>query len=115
MPCIAEAAAAAYAAGTEAFKYNRENYMFDNALRFGRFMAQYQNVQAQVEMYRDDIRDLTAFTVTKQDAYHTVGTIFFVLNFQLIWLGAWVCTGRLRRAGLWASTGQTSALPSCSW
>lgn len=87
MPCIAEAAAAAYAAGTEAFKYNRENYMFDNALRFGRFMAQYQNVQAQVEMYRDDIRDLTAFTVTKQDTYHTVGTIFFVLNFQLIMAG----------------------------
>merc|ERR1719336_1818648 len=38
-------------------------------------------------MYREDIEDLTKLTVTKQDTYHTIGTIFFVLNFQLIMAG----------------------------
>jgi len=83
----AEAAAVATAAAAGAFKYNRGNYMFDMGQRWGRFNTGYSMAMAQASMYREDIRDLTLLTVTKQDTYHTVGTIFFVLNFQLIMAG----------------------------
>jgi len=86
-PVVAEAAAAATAAATGAFNYNRANYFFDQGLRFGRFNTGYSMAMAQASMYREDIRDLTELTVTKQDTYHTVGVIFFVLNFQLIMAG----------------------------
>lgn len=35
----------------------------------------------QATQYRQDLRDLTALTVTKMDTYHVIGVIFFVLNF----------------------------------
>jgi len=88
MPAVvAEAAAATAAAASGAFNYNRANWFFDNGLRFGRFNTGYSMAMAQASMYREDIRDLTELTVTKQDTYHTVGVIFFVLNFQLIMAG----------------------------
>jgi len=83
----AEVAAVGMATASAAFRYNRENYMFDQGLRWGRFTTGYSMAMAQAAMYREDIRDLTAFTVTKADTYHTVGVIFFVLNFQLIMAG----------------------------
>jgi len=86
-PVVAEVAAAGAAAATGAFNYNRANWFFDNGLRFGRFNTGYSMSMAQASMYREDIRDLTELTVTKQDTYHTVGVIFFVLNFQLIMAG----------------------------
>jgi len=86
-PVVAEAAAAATAAASGAFNYNRANWFFDNGLRFGRFNTGYSMAMAQASMYREDIRDLTELTVTKQDTYHTVGVICFVLNFQLIMAG----------------------------
>merc|ERR1719343_1349795 len=42
---------------------------------------------SQTSQYREDLRDMTAFVVSKADTYHTVGTICFVLNFQLIMAG----------------------------
>lgn len=86
-PLLAGAAAAATAVTGEAFKYNRENYMFDNTLRFQRYATGYQMAITQANQYREDIRDMTEFTVTKADTYHTVGVICFVLNFQLIMAG----------------------------
>merc|ERR1719203_1766909 len=84
----AAVAAAAYTAASTAFGYNRKNYQYDEgARRFGRFCTGFNMAQAQTKMYRDDIKDLTQLTVTKQDTYHTIGTIFFVLNFQLIMAG----------------------------
>eukprot|EP00440_Ansanella_granifera_P069190 gb/GFBE01075065.1/.p1 GENE.gb/GFBE01075065.1/~~gb/GFBE01075065.1/.p1 ORF type:complete len:809 (+),score=193.58 gb/GFBE01075065.1/:1-2427(+) len=83
----AAATSAAAAVGAGAFKYNRANYMFDAGLRFARYTAGYGYAQAQVSQYREDIRDLTNLTTTKQDTYHVVGVIFFVLNFQLIMAG----------------------------
>jgi len=80
-------AGAAGAVGAGAFKYNRANYMFDNELRFGRYTSGYGFAISQASMYREDIRDMTALTVTKQDLYHIVGVIFLVLNFQLIMAG----------------------------
>lgn len=82
------AAAAAAATASAAFKYNRANYQYDEgAMRFGRYTVGFNMAQAQTKMYREDIEDLTKLTVTKQDTYHTIGTIFFVLNFQLIMAG----------------------------
>lgn len=81
------ASAAAAAVGAGAFKYNRANYMFDQGLRFSRYTAGYNFAIEQASQYREDIRDMTALTVTKQDTYHSCGVIFFVLNFQLIMAG----------------------------
>mmetsp|Transcript_59466 Transcript_59466/g.159258 ORF Transcript_59466/g.159258 Transcript_59466/m.159258 type:complete len:823 (-) Transcript_59466:89-2557(-) len=81
------ATAATGAVGASAFAYNRANYMFDNELRFGRYTAGYSFAMKQASMYREDIRDMTALTCSKQDLYHVVGVIFFVLNFQLIMAG----------------------------
>jgi len=83
----AGATAAAGAVGASAFTYNRANYMFDNELRFGRYTSGYSFAIKQASMYREDIRDMTALTCSKQDLYHVVGVIFFVLNFQLIMAG----------------------------
>ncbi|CAE7628959.1 unnamed protein product [Symbiodinium sp. CCMP2456] len=90
MPVLASgaaASAAATAAATGAFTYNRANYLFDAGLRFSRYTAGYNFAMAQATQYRQDIRDLTALTVTKMDTYHVIGVIFFVLNFQLIMAG----------------------------
>jgi len=82
------AAAAAAGVASAAFKYNRGNYQYDEgARRFTRYTTGFNMAQAQTKMYREDIEDLTKLTVTKQDTYHTIGTIFFVLNFQLIMAG----------------------------
>lgn len=90
MPVLATGAATTAAAGavaTGAFKYNRANYLFDAGLRFSRYTSGYNFAMAQATQYRQDIRDLTALTVTKMDTYHVIGVIFFVLNFQLIMAG----------------------------
>eukprot|EP00930_Biecheleria_cincta_P021887 TRINITY_DN1608_c0_g3_i1.p1 TRINITY_DN1608_c0_g3~~TRINITY_DN1608_c0_g3_i1.p1 ORF type:complete len:804 (+),score=160.90 TRINITY_DN1608_c0_g3_i1:89-2500(+) len=81
------ATAAISAAAAGAFGYNRANYLYDSGLRFGRYMAGYGYAQGQAAQYREDIRDLTALATGKQDTYHTLGVIFFVLNFQLIMAG----------------------------
>jgi hypothetical protein len=61
--------------------------MMDAGLRFSRYTSGYSFAIAQASQYREDIRDFTALTVTKQDTYHVLGVIFFVLNFQLIMAG----------------------------
>jgi len=81
-------AAGAAALASSTFKYNRANYQYDEGgRRFARYTTGFNMAQAQTKMYREDIEDLTKMTVTKQDTYHTIGTIFFVLNFQLIMAG----------------------------
>ncbi|CAE8658443.1 unnamed protein product [Polarella glacialis] len=89
MPLISGvgAVAGASAAGAGAFGYNRGNYMFDSGLRFKRYMAGYGFAEAQAAQYREDIRDLTEQTCAKQDLYHVLGIIFYVLSLQLIMAG----------------------------
>lgn len=90
MPVLVSGAAttaAASAVATGAFQYNRANYLFDAGLRFSRYTSGYNFAMAQATQYRQDLRDLTALTVTKMDTYHVIGVIFFVLNFQLIMAG----------------------------
>mmetsp|Transcript_96805 Transcript_96805/g.172218 ORF Transcript_96805/g.172218 Transcript_96805/m.172218 type:complete len:798 (+) Transcript_96805:91-2484(+) len=84
---LASAGAAATAVAAGAFKYNRANYFFDSGLRFARYTTGYGYAQEQAALYREDIRDLTNLTVAKQDSYHGVAVLFFVLNFQLIMAG----------------------------
>eukprot|EP00445_Apocalathium_hangoei_P090511 CAMPEP_0204247874 /NCGR_PEP_ID=MMETSP0361-20130328/98870_1 /ASSEMBLY_ACC=CAM_ASM_000343 /TAXON_ID=268821 /ORGANISM="Scrippsiella Hangoei, Strain SHTV-5" /LENGTH=723 /DNA_ID=CAMNT_0051221121 /DNA_START=78 /DNA_END=2246 /DNA_ORIENTATION=+ len=81
---MGEATAVAAAVSSAAFDYNRENYFFDASMRWGRFNTCYSMAMAQTSQYREDISDLTELTVTKADTYHTVGTICFFLNFELI-------------------------------
>lgn len=83
----AAATAGAMAVAKGAFSYNRANYMFDQGQRFGRYTSGYSFAQAQAAQYREDIRDMAGHTCAKQDTYHVVGVIFFVLSFQLIMAG----------------------------
>mmetsp|Transcript_72877 Transcript_72877/g.202154 ORF Transcript_72877/g.202154 Transcript_72877/m.202154 type:complete len:825 (+) Transcript_72877:121-2595(+) len=87
MPSIAGAAGSAAAVAWGAYKYNRMNYIYDIGLRYQRYTAGYSMACEQATMYREDIRDLTAMTVSKQDLYHIVGVIFYVITFQLIMAG----------------------------
>jgi len=88
MPLISEGASAvASGVAWGAYKYNRANYLYDQGMRYGRYVAGYSMAIEQATMYREDIRDLTAITISKQDTYHIVGVIFYVITFQLIMAG----------------------------
>eukprot|EP00928_Gymnodinium_smaydae_P082745 TRINITY_DN6603_c0_g1_i1.p1 TRINITY_DN6603_c0_g1~~TRINITY_DN6603_c0_g1_i1.p1 ORF type:complete len:839 (-),score=165.86 TRINITY_DN6603_c0_g1_i1:49-2565(-) len=90
MPLLSGAATAASggsAVGWEAYKYNRTNFIYDAGLRYTRFTTGYSMACEQTSMYREDIRDLTGYTVAKQDLYHVVGVIFYVITLQLIMAG----------------------------
>lgn len=87
MTNMATATAVTGAAAEGAFAYNRANFFWDQGKRFARYTTGYSMAIAQTSMYREDLRDLTDFVVTKATMYHTIGTICFVLNFQLIMAG----------------------------
>lgn len=87
MHTIAAGAGTVLAGGYGAFKYNRENYLYDMATRYGRFTAGFSFAAEQAEMYREDIHDLTDLTTSKQDMFHALGVIFLVLCFQTIMAG----------------------------
>mmetsp|Transcript_47587 Transcript_47587/g.103453 ORF Transcript_47587/g.103453 Transcript_47587/m.103453 type:complete len:825 (-) Transcript_47587:57-2531(-) len=70
-----------------AFKYNRMNYLYDQAQRFTRYTQGYSFAIEQTAQYREDIHDLTEYTVSKQDLFHCLGVIFVVITFQLIMAG----------------------------
>lgn len=78
---------AAAGAATTAFKYNRVNYLWDATLRFNRYVTGYQFAIAQAQQYRDDIRDFTELTVSKQETYTIMGTVFMILNVMLMLSG----------------------------
>lgn len=83
----AAASAAATATGLWAFKYNRTNYLWDSVLRFNRYVTGYQFAIAQAQQYRDDIRDFTELTVSKQETYTILGCVFMILNIMLMLSG----------------------------
>ncbi|CAE7777904.1 FCPE [Symbiodinium sp. CCMP2456] len=75
MPAM-ELMAAMGLAGTEVFRYNRENFEFDQEQRFSRDEVR---VKMQVELFnlfREDIRDLVEMTTSKMNLYHLVGALF---------------------------------------
>jgi len=84
---VAAGAVTTGAVGFGAFKYNRQNFLFDQGQRYARYTSGYSFAIEQAEMYREDIRDLTEMTTNKQDFFFFAGVIFFVIILQLIMAG----------------------------
>jgi len=84
---LAGAAGTATGVAYGAFKYNRMNYLYDQAQRFTRYTQGYSFAIEQTAQYREDIHDMTDLTVSKQDLFHCLGVIFVVITFQLIMAG----------------------------
>lgn len=61
---------------TELFKYNKENYEFDQDQRFEREECRLKMQVERFQLFREDIRDLVELTVGKMDLYHLVGALF---------------------------------------
>ncbi|CAK0805536.1 unnamed protein product [Prorocentrum cordatum] len=62
--------------GTEIFRYNRENFEFDQDQRFEREELRLKMQVERFSLFREDIRDLVELTVGKMDLYHLVGALF---------------------------------------
>uniref|UniRef100_A0A7S4Q0F1 Uncharacterized protein n=1 Tax=Alexandrium monilatum TaxID=311494 RepID=A0A7S4Q0F1_9DINO len=71
------------------FNYNRGNYTYDSSFRFERFSAAREFAIAQAEMYRGDLRALSALTMKKNTIYSIVASLCMALNVALY------CAGRL--------------------
>lgn len=71
------------------FGYNRGNYMYDASFRFERFSAAREFACAQAEMYRGDLRALSALTAKKNTMYSIVASLCMALCVALY------CAGRL--------------------
>eukprot|EP00403_Amphidinium_massartii_P032513 CAMPEP_0178448616 /NCGR_PEP_ID=MMETSP0689_2-20121128/42087_1 /TAXON_ID=160604 /ORGANISM="Amphidinium massartii, Strain CS-259" /LENGTH=573 /DNA_ID=CAMNT_0020073829 /DNA_START=56 /DNA_END=1774 /DNA_ORIENTATION=- len=84
---VAAGAVGAGAAAGGLFKYNRENFMFDQGLRFNRFCAGYSMAIEQGSQYREDVADMTALTTTKEARLHVICGIMFTCSIQLIMAG----------------------------
>jgi len=72
---VAAAGAAAGGAGTSLYGYNREAWMTDVQVKQSRRLQKQQILLSQVEMFRDDIRDLIGAATTKQGNYIIVVTL----------------------------------------
>lgn len=58
------------------FGYNREGFMFEGVLKQKRLYQEQAMRITQVELYREDIRDLLGFTVSKMDNYLLINALF---------------------------------------
>lgn len=73
--------------GTELFRYNRENYEFDQGQRFDREELRLKMQVERFALFREDIRDLVELTVGKMDLYHLVGALFLKMGVIYFCLG----------------------------
>jgi len=62
-------------AGEAIFKYNRKNFMFDRKLKQLREFQEQDMRIKQFDLYREDVHDLVALTVSKMDLYMVVGAL----------------------------------------
>ncbi|CAE7228850.1 unnamed protein product [Symbiodinium pilosum] len=60
----------------EIFRYNRQNFAFDQDQRFRRDELRLKMQVERFRLFRQDIRDLVELTVGKMDLYHMVGALF---------------------------------------
>ncbi|CAK9048006.1 unnamed protein product [Durusdinium trenchii] len=60
----------------EIFRYNRQNFAFDQDQRFNRDELRFKMQVERFRLFRQDIRDLVELTVGKMDLYHMVGALF---------------------------------------
>lgn len=72
---VAAAAAGAAATGKWLFDYNRANFQYDAPLRFARFMTSRNMLNAQVGMYREDVRGICMMTQTKMESLMMMTTL----------------------------------------
>mmetsp|Transcript_41877 Transcript_41877/g.132399 ORF Transcript_41877/g.132399 Transcript_41877/m.132399 type:complete len:832 (-) Transcript_41877:265-2760(-) len=87
---IAAAGAAASAGvGMGLFSYNRGNYEFDQKMHYTRFQAGLNMAIAQTGIYKQDIAQLTALTVTRMDCFHGIAAMGLTI------LTAIYCPGKL--------------------
>ena len=71
-------------AGAEVFNYNREGWKFGAQLR-QRDLYQRQKMRIkQVDLYREDMRDLFDLTVGKMDKYVIVCIVLLALVMELL-------------------------------
>jgi len=61
---------------TEIFRYNRQNFAFDQDQRFNRDELRFKMQVERFRLFRQDIRDLVELTVQKMDLYHMTGALF---------------------------------------
>ncbi|CAJ1370195.1 unnamed protein product [Effrenium voratum] len=61
---------------TEVFRYNRQNFAFDQDQRFNRDEMRLKMQVERFRLFRQDIRDMVELTVQKMDLYHMVGALF---------------------------------------
>lgn len=64
------------AAAAEIWRYNRENYEFDQEQRIEREELRLKMQVERFSLFREDVRDLVELTVGKMDLYHIVGALF---------------------------------------
>lgn len=74
----------------ELFKYNRENFKFDQDQKIERESLRLEMQVKRFELFREDVRDLTELTVDRMDVYHLVGALF--LEFCIVMF----CEGRIQ-------------------
>jgi hypothetical protein len=75
---IAETAAAAFAGFKNLFLYNRETYFFNRGINQARIYQTQKMRIEQLELYREDLRDLYELTVARVDNYLIANTIVLV-------------------------------------
>ena len=104
MECFAGVAAGGFAA-KEAYQYNRENFLYDRALRRRKeFQVQKFRVD-QAELWRRDVRDLISLTEYKMHVYLLVNVLLLGITVAL-----W-CQGKLpHTTPVWLMTGNALAM-----
>mmetsp|Transcript_26158 Transcript_26158/g.60572 ORF Transcript_26158/g.60572 Transcript_26158/m.60572 type:complete len:883 (-) Transcript_26158:84-2732(-) len=103
--CFAGIAAGGGLAAKEAFKYNRENFLYDRILRRRKEFA-VQNFRVdQAELWRKDVRDLISLTEYKMHVYLLVNVLLLGITVAL-----W-CQGKLpHTTPVWLMTGSALAM-----
>ncbi|EER16445.1 hypothetical protein Pmar_PMAR021043 [Perkinsus marinus ATCC 50983] len=74
-------------AAKELFMYNRENWKFNTELRQKNIYQQQKMRVRQVDLYRQDLRDLFGLTILKMDNYLIMNTILLVLTIEMFYKG----------------------------
>ncbi|KAF4676830.1 pumilio domain member 4 [Perkinsus chesapeaki] len=74
-------------AAKELFMYNRENWKFNSELLQKNIYQQQKMRVRQVDLYRQDLRDLFGLTIIKMDNYLIMNTILLVLTMEMFYKG----------------------------
>jgi len=96
-------------AATDIFDYNRENFQWDQELRFKKNETRLGMQIERFDLFREDIEDLVNLTVGKMDMYHSVGEIFLAFSLTLY------TEGRLSDKSPFFYTSMYFFSTACAW